>query len=760
MGKHAVKRKIIISYILIGGLFLVIFAGIVANAVLSNGRDEVQENLGKNNANLSAATNVLLDSVHISTYYEFSNNEDVLNALYATDLDSFDRQRVHEVLKRIVNASPILESVYVYNGHQDVIYSSVSTARSREDFYETNLFEDINSKRSSDSVFLARTIELTDYTFNYDPQVISFVFTGSNWVGEGTSMMVVNISQEKLNSIIHNNQGSTGEMKSLVIDNNGTVISFTDESLADGRLEQEAFIEIILNAGASKGSFRDDINGESHIISYTKAPKWGCIFISIASYDSLLVRVYEMLKILGVLTALFCTVSIVSALYFARSIYSPIGKLVQEVKGFDSLLGNRYSNEYDYVLYAIENMKEEIGNLEDEVHSHIPAVRNTLLKQLLNGKKVNPKMLKSNGIINGEGYYAVMVFRLDTAPDMAESAEFNELLQYRNKLIELMRRHLASDFRMDIVEDGLENIPVILYMDQDRISWLQELKDKISIVQDTFEKDCGLTFTTGIGNIAFHTRELRDSYLDALEVTNYRIIFGRNSIITNQNTRSAKQREYSYPHTIEKKLLDSLKLSQKEKLEELIQQFTEEVIVYEYNEILLSYSQLALVIVRTARQINYTGNKGLRINYIEMQSKLNSCISIEEIKKVILELMMEIIARHNTSSGSKNHAMIDRIKVFILENYEDEDLCIEAIAEKEKLSVNYIRSLFKTEEGVSLSDYINQVRFEKAKSLLVETKLSAKKISSMCGFASNDYFYYAFKKFTGQTPTQYRKSYA
>ena len=75
------------------------------------------------------------------------------------------------------------------------------------------------------------------------------------------------------------------------------------------------------------------------------------------------------------------------------------------------------------------------------------------------------------------------------------------------------------------------------------------------------------------------------------------------------------------------------------------------------------------------------------------------------------------------------------------------------------LDVNgYFSNLFRSEVGMSFSDYLIQVRVENAKCLLRRFDLSVEDISKKCGFNSLAHFSRTFKDRCGQSPLKYRKS--
>lgn len=66
--------------------------------------------------------------------------------------------------------------------------------------------------------------------------------------------------------------------------------------------------------------------------------------------------------------------------------------------------------------------------------------------------------------------------------------------------------------------------------------------------------------------------------------------------------------------------------------------------------------------------------------------------------------------------------------------------------------------IFKETLGVRPTEYINQVRVEMAKSLLMYSEFSIKEVGQKCGFPNTNYFCKVFKKYENVTPLAYRNS--
>ena len=78
------------------------------------------------------------------------------------------------------------------------------------------------------------------------------------------------------------------------------------------------------------------------------------------------------------------------------------------------------------------------------------------------------------------------------------------------------------------------------------------------------------------------------------------------------------------------------------------------------------------------------------------------------------------------------------------------------IADQFYVSVSYLSHAFKKVYGVGMTQYINQVRLEKAKELLIHSSLSVNEIARQTGFRDEKYFSRLFHQTVGCPPSQYR----
>lgn len=98
---------------------------------------------------------------------------------------------------------------------------------------------------------------------------------------------------------------------------------------------------------------------------------------------------------------------------------------------------------------------------------------------------------------------------------------------------------------------------------------------------------------------------------------------------------------------------------------------------------------------------------------------------------------------------------VRKITRYVQLNYQ-RDLDVSMLAEHVGLSRNYVSHIFSLTCGKSIMQYLNEVRIEQAKKLLVQSELSLQDIASNVGYNNYTYFAKIFRQMMGVTPSAYR----
>jgi AraC-like DNA-binding protein len=127
--------------------------------------------------------------------------------------------------------------------------------------------------------------------------------------------------------------------------------------------------------------------------------------------------------------------------------------------------------------------------------------------------------------------------------------------------------------------------------------------------------------------------------------------------------------------------------------------------------------------------------------------------------------LLEIFAKHlsvmaNQLLVAQQHEeppLITRAKRFIGE-HQAESLSLEQMAGTLNVSTFYFCKMFKKATGLTFTDYLSRARIERAKNLLLNPNLRVSEAAYDCGFVSLTHFNRVFKRVTGKSPTDYRRT--
>lgn len=207
----------------------------------------------------------------------------------------------------------------------------------------------------------------------------------------------------------------------------------------------------------------------------------------------------------------------------------------------------------------------------------------------------------------------------------------------------------------------------------------------------------------------------------------------------------------------ERQLLSKVKIGDKEAAQKLFQELLADIFIVGAAKIpLIKARILELVVVfsRAAVEAGAEFEQTFEMNtkFINDLTMIDAIDEIAFVAHTALEQYMEAILVKNIG---KNHQIINLVKRFILDNY-DQNLTLEEIANSVYLSPYYLSRIFKEEQEITVMDYLTKVRIEQAKKLLRNYKHNIDDISLKLGYNDPSYFAKVFRRNTGMSPSQFR----
>ena len=135
----------------------------------------------------------------------------------------------------------------------------------------------------------------------------------------------------------------------------------------------------------------------------------------------------------------------------------------------------------------------------------------------------------------------------------------------------------------------------------------------------------------------------------------------------------------------------------------------------------------------------------------------NSAYRIPKGYEIINRIYCEIL-RADNKDYSKSDELYSKACEIILQKYRNEDFTVEALATELGFSTVHLRRIFASCSALSPIKYINGIRFEQAKHLLLSSNLSVGEIALSVGFPDQFHFSKAFKQAIGIPPSRYRET--
>lgn len=144
-----------------------------------------------------------------------------------------------------------------------------------------------------------------------------------------------------------------------------------------------------------------------------------------------------------------------------------------------------------------------------------------------------------------------------------------------------------------------------------------------------------------------------------------------------------------------------------------------------------------------------------------MEKHFQSGVESDEImlQSTLLELIYTLLGDsektklyHNAKRN--NHKVVEDTIKFIKENLTS-DLSLKALSSLAGFSPIHFHKCFKASTGKTLRDFVEEQRIKKAVNMLISTPCTLTEIAYSCGFSSQSYFSYSFKRRMKLTPREY-----
>lgn len=667
------------------------------------------------------------------------SDKDVSQALYRNSLDSIDTNSLIKKLETYENSTPFIDSIYIYNaGMRKFFIGSLSytlyPVYDEKDFFDRDIVNLIGKLTEYGDINpIPRTYKLPSYTAaeSITSDVYTFVFKG---YPVKNSAMVLNVSrkwmEDAIESFDNNAQGET-----FIIDSKGVAVADRKNSSFLIDLSQNKYIQRIINSNNTAGYFVDNVEDVKSLIIYAKYDWLNWYFIRSIPYEVIMYRIEGMKRSTLIICFSILAASFLIGFVLSKRFYKPVDNLLTRLKRLE-----------EYRINSLHSFKQEF-------------LKNIILNEsnYCVYNSIEPRFKEFNISLNIQKPVIILLFMIDRYSEFCNIYNYNDRSLFKFSIMNIASESFSSKYENELVDLGEDKILAILNIDEAKEGdSFDELKQVVTDILTSTQYQLKTSLSVTVSSIGLQFNSIKQLYDEACRLSNYRLFYGYNSIITTQILNENKSRHYSYPVKKSGILIEALKAGKIDEVESVFQDILEEAAQY-------SYAAFQMVVTRLAFDIN-TAVDTIEINSgIELEcdlgtfiTKLNKLETLKDVNEHFLNIFQHIVSRLQDKKDLRHVDVIRKVTQIINERYSDQGLCIDSIADTVNISSAYLGRLFKKSTAKSIPDYINEVRMEKARQFLISTAFSVDTIAERTGFTNSPYFYRVFKKIHGVTPYEYK----
>jgi len=250
--------------------------------------------------------------------------------------------------------------------------------------------------------------------------------------------------------------------------------------------------------------------------------------------------------------------------------------------------------------------------------------------------------------------------------------------------------------------------------------------------------------------------DIRSMYKEAKECLKFRFYLEEGGIITTEDIDINRRAQIPDIPWIFEEITSSVRTGQVTEvnvlLEDMFVKFEAEKL--KINEIKAYCLELFLMMIRDSTEERLS-------NQMKNVSKFQELDSIHPIFELLKSIANEIAKENYEKTIHKQNSLVQSVKEIVEKNISNPELSLKWIAnELLYLNEDYLGKVFSRETGERFTQYVLNKRMEFARHLIESrSDLKVSDISRMTGFSEDaQYFSKVFKKYTGMTPSDYKRS--
>lgn len=733
---------------------VIIISGISNRELLSSSKNAIGNSCVDNLNTASKGISQLRDSLN-KDCVNLSLNTFVRSIGNSNDSQEFfhgsrvtDSLQILNVLTKMVQADNNYYSVYIYLDNLNCTFTSDTGLVANDQLKDTEWLEYYNKYKNEHTSISFTNTRLLDEDNNISTTgkvyVTTYIYPLTGYTSSINGAIVVNIKESAINKMISSNTKSNNSF-STIINGIGQVISSGDRNLLSKDISKQNYITDVLNTNENSGYFFSTIDGTQYLISYFRSNFNDWIYVGADPLDSLMKGQRAFNNSIVLISVIVMLLSVLVAFIVSRKLYKPLNTMVKTIKSSNQIGFKENDDEISIITKALNSKNSD---------SRRPILENCIIKMLGDDPLDEESRDKLSEIFCFDNFTSIII-SVDQYNSTSKEYEEKNWGFIKSLMIELSEKILSRYFKC--LGSSVKKGEVTIFCNTENLDedTVQRIKECSAEIQNEINKAMENSITIGIGGIHEDmTTGIIKSYREAQLATKQKLKTGLGKIIVWDDEFA--QSAYYYPVDIEEQIRTYLDFNKKGELTSKIEKLIENL----KNRKNLSCDNIIQIITQLAgntiikymieNHINVDDVYGINFN---IYSEISQIETLDELKLFLLEKYSFLLEHLTVEKEGKK--TVDHIMEYISNNYKN-DIGVNDISQYIGLSYSHVRKVFKEETGINILDYINSIRIEEAKNILLSKEDSIKNIAIAVGYNNDQSFERYFKKIVGITPGEFR----
>ena len=757
--KYAIYRRVLLSYFALVSTTVIVVSAVLFGAFNRQSMRDVIESGEATLEQTAAAVDVLREQV-LAVGGSLVEEPWVVASLRADDIDRMREYQTNRVFLTLQAVYPFIRFVGLYNVNTDRYVSTEGlTAGAEREFIEHIL-------HTPPTEFLSSFMRPINYTYPRATDtgtVLTFVLRPEiRWQRPNDSFILVNVELEYIASLIADRtRGYRGEV--LLATPTGEIIAGDgDSGLADGAWLEESLRSRPRGAGTTSLGISHD--GARYVVTHVGLHELGWSLFGVRSRAQLLSHSYALAWVTFAVALVIILTGAIASSAFTERIYDPLSRLVVEIEQSSrehslEITHHERVNEYEVLSQAYRRFVDRVGLLEGALHDDLPLLRRTYVYSLLTGTQLDlpetPQTVQRITIDLAADRYSVILCRPDR---LEEIRRVNTAEEISNAYLVLSRTmHEALEEFGIAVPVLIESDGIAVLIGGDDTLRTERIADRLQEAQVELHRQVRFTVSCSVSPLVRDHESIAEALRDARRLLRYRFFAGPASIVPAHRWPKHAETFRSLPPKLCHELSQCIRSLDTARVQAILEEVMRAVRENSYHGALSVCYQLSTELLYEFGHLQQFAPQAF-LRHRRLMEDLSTIEFLSDAGGAITELCDTLMAIHRAEMANKTRGLYRQAVDFVMENYTNPGLSLEMAAEVLRVSSGHLGRVFAECGDQFFHDFLNSVRIERAKELLLHNEATIETISTAVGMRNTTYFFTLFKKHVGLTPARFRRS--